>query len=57
MTFSSRRSLTPSSACRGLVTEGMGIDHKYVDSFTTCLHVMLIKERCSGEGTRTCGSH
>lgn len=43
MTFSLRRPLTPSSACRGLVTEGMGKGHTHVDFFTACPHVKACK--------------
>ncbi len=43
MTFSSRRPLTPSSACRGLVSEGMGKGHMHVDFFTTCPRVKAHK--------------
>lgn len=54
MTFSSRRPLTLSSACLGMVSEGMGKGHMHVDLLTTCLRVRAHK---SGEDAKICGSH
>lgn len=45
MAFSSRCPLTPSSACRGLATEGMGKSHMNADFFTTCPRVKAYKRR------------
>lgn len=36
-------SVDPSSACRGLVSEGMGKGHMHVDFFTTCPRVKAHK--------------
>lgn len=38
-----KASVDPSSACRGLVSEGMGKGHMRVDFFTTCPRVKAHK--------------
>lgn len=38
-----KASVDPSSACRGLVSEGMGKGHMHVDFFTTCPRVRAHK--------------